>query len=80
MRDLWDHELVNDSKDLREATRRLIIQKSVNLKKEMSKFPKNDKRYCKGCGDLYKNSEPPEMKESLMYRVVYRDGSKDEFT
>ncbi len=27
-----------------------------------------------------KISEPPEMKESLMYRVVYRDGSKDEFT
>ena len=26
--DLWDHELVGDSKDLREATRRLIIQKN----------------------------------------------------
>ena len=30
--DLWDHELVNDSKDLREATRRLIIQKISKLK------------------------------------------------
>ena len=26
--DLWDHELVGDSKDLQEATRRLIIQKN----------------------------------------------------
>ena len=30
--DLWDHELVGDSKDLREATRRLIIQKISKLK------------------------------------------------
>jgi|TARA_R100001443_G_C3298119_1_gene164561 hypothetical protein len=27
-----------------------------------------------------KTSDPPEMQERLMYRVVYRDGSKDEFT
>ena len=25
--DLWDHELVGDTKDLQEATRRLIVQK-----------------------------------------------------
>ena len=30
--DLWDHELVNDTKDLQEATRRLIIQKLSKLK------------------------------------------------
>ena len=30
--DLWDHELVGDSKDLKEATRRLIIQKISKLK------------------------------------------------
>ena len=29
---------------------------------------------------LTKTSDPPEMQERLMYRVVYRDGSKDEFT
>ena len=27
-----------------------------------------------------KVSDPPEMQERLMYRVIYRDGSKDEFT
>ena len=27
-----------------------------------------------------KISEPPEMLEKIMYRVIYRDGSKDEFT
>ena len=27
-----------------------------------------------------KVSDPPEMKESLMYRVIYRDGGKDEST
>jgi len=27
-----------------------------------------------------KISDPPEMQEKLMYRVIYRDGSKDEFT
>ena len=30
--DLWDHELVGDTKDLQEATRRLIIQKLSKLK------------------------------------------------
>ena len=30
--DLWDHELVNDTKDLQEATRRMIIQKLSKLK------------------------------------------------
>ena len=30
--DLWNHELVNDTKDLQEATRRLIIQKLSKLK------------------------------------------------
>ena len=30
--DLWDHELVDDTKDLQEATRRLIIQKLSKLK------------------------------------------------
>tara|TARA_R100001440_G_scaffold34340_1_gene53344 strand:- start:391 stop:591 length:201 start_codon:yes stop_codon:yes gene_type:complete len=30
--DLWGHELVNDTKDLKEATRRLIIQKMSKLK------------------------------------------------
>jgi len=30
--DLWDHELVNDTKNLQEATRRLIIQKLSKLK------------------------------------------------
>ena len=30
--DLWDHELVNDQKDLKEATRRVIIQKIRKLK------------------------------------------------
>jgi len=30
--DLWDHELVGDTKDLQEATRRLIIQKLGKLK------------------------------------------------
>ena len=30
--DLWDNELVNDTKDLQEATRRLIIQKLSKLK------------------------------------------------
>ena len=39
--DLWDHELVNDSKDLREATRRLIIQKISKLKEgNVLSFPK----------------------------------------
>ena len=39
--DLWDHELVNDSKDLREATRRLIIQKISKLKEgHVLSFPK----------------------------------------
>ena len=39
--DLWDHELVNDSKDLREATRRLIIQKISKLKEgKVLSFPK----------------------------------------
>ena len=27
-----------------------------------------------------KVSDPPEMLEKIMYRVIYRDGSKDEFT
>jgi len=27
-----------------------------------------------------KVSMPPEMLEKIMYRVIYRDGSKDEFT
>jgi hypothetical protein len=27
-----------------------------------------------------KISDPPEMLEKIMYRVIYRDGSKDEFT
>ena len=30
--DLWDHELVGDTKNLQEATRRLIIQKLSKLK------------------------------------------------
>jgi hypothetical protein len=30
--DLWDHELVGDTKDLQEATRRMIIQKLSKLK------------------------------------------------
>ena len=30
--DLWDHELVGDTKDLQEATRRLIVQKLSKLK------------------------------------------------
>ena len=39
--DLWDHELVNDSRDLREATRRLIIQKISKLKEgNVLSFPK----------------------------------------
>ena len=39
--DLWDHELVNDTKDLREATRRLIIQKISKLKEgNVLSFPK----------------------------------------
>ena len=39
--DLWDHELVGDSKDLREATRRLIIQKISKLKNgNVLSFPK----------------------------------------
>ena len=39
--DLWDHELVGDSKDLREATRRLIIQKISKLKNgNVISFPK----------------------------------------
>ena len=39
--DLWDHELVNDSKNLREATRRLIIQKISKLKEgNVLSFPK----------------------------------------
>ena len=39
--DLWDHELVNASKDLREATRRLIIQKISKLKEgNVLSFPK----------------------------------------
>ena len=39
--DLWDHELVNDSKDLKEATRRLIIQKISKLKQgNVLSFPK----------------------------------------
>ena len=33
--DLWDHELVGDTKHLQEATRRLIVQK-------MSKFKENN--------------------------------------
>ena len=27
-----------------------------------------------------KVSDPPEMLEKIMYRVIYRDGGKDEFT
>ena len=27
-----------------------------------------------------KISDPPEMLEKIKYRVIYRDGSKDEFT
>jgi len=39
--DLWDHELMGDSKDLREATRRLIIQKISKLKNgNVLSFPK----------------------------------------
>ena len=39
--DLWDHELVGDSKDLKEATRRLIIQKISKLKNgNVLSFPK----------------------------------------
>ena len=39
--DLWDHELVGDSKDLKEATRRLIIQKISKLKQgNVLSFPK----------------------------------------
>ena len=39
--DLWDHELVGDSKDLQEATRRLIIQKISKLKNgNVLSFPK----------------------------------------
>ena len=39
--DLWDHELVGDSRDLREATRRLIIQKISKLKNgNVLSFPK----------------------------------------
>jgi len=39
--DLWDHELVGDSKDLKEATRRLIIQKISKLKNgNVISFPK----------------------------------------
>ena len=39
--DLWDHELVGDSKDLQEATRRLIIQKISKLKDgNVLSFPK----------------------------------------
>ena len=30
--DIWSHELVGDTKDLKEATRRLIIQKMSKLK------------------------------------------------
>ena len=30
--DIWGHELVGDTKDLQEATRRLIIQKMSKLK------------------------------------------------
>ena len=30
--DIWGHELVGDTKDLKEATRRLIIQKMSKLK------------------------------------------------
>lgn len=30
--DIWGHELVSDTKDLQEATRRLIIQKMSKLK------------------------------------------------
>ena len=39
--DLWDHELVGDSKGLQEATRRLIIQKISKLKNgNVLSFPK----------------------------------------
>jgi hypothetical protein len=39
--DLWDHELVGDTKDLQEATRRLIIQKLSKLKNgNMLSFPR----------------------------------------
>ena len=39
--DLWDHELVGDSKDLKEATRRLIVQKISKLKNgNVLSFPK----------------------------------------
>ena len=39
--DLWDHELVGDSKDLQEATRRLIIQKISKLRDgNVLSFPK----------------------------------------
>ena len=39
--DLWDHELVGDSKSLQEATRRLIIQKLSKLKQgNVLSFPR----------------------------------------
>jgi len=39
--DLWDHELVGDSKHLQEATRRLIIQKLSKLKQgNVLSFPR----------------------------------------
>lgn len=39
--DLWDHELVEDSKDVKDATHRLILQKLCKLRKgNVLAFPK----------------------------------------